>query len=597
MVRRYKMKQIMYTRFTKAIFIYMVGLIFIAILAIVLFSDDVIIENYHADITLDDAGNMLVEEQWDINYKQVKYDKFRNINYNKTNEYESFEQPGYNVAIYDEVYQSVQVLDANQKDITSSLMVDFSTMTTQNYNQSEACFADRNNCEYIYIDASKRGGLKGKYSFKYTYKILGAVTEYTDISELNWVLFERLESNVKQVTVDFYLPMEILKEELRLFGHGFSVGDHPLHMMSKHIRTGAALEFRLLLPNDVFPNIENRNVVIKSDFNKQAILKEEVRIEKELGGKALLENVILGVSIASIFVMGGLMFLAFKKYDREYHMKKKLTLPLPNDMSPAEINYLMNDKKITDDAIIATIIDLVHKQYIELQYQNEVIVLKRIKNKEVNALNPHEKYLLNWFLVGIGDGNKVTIDQISQYSSKGEGQTKRWMESEGHFKKSIKRLVSSRRFYEQGLGKEKAGAYGYLLVPLLVAGLNVFITMTNDFNNRFGIFLQGILIIMFLVYLGTIQKRSVLGNKQYGIWLAWKEYFEEEVIEDAVKLSAMDWEYNLVFATSLQIFDKVYQRIPTKDLDLEDTTFLKFHKEIPFMIKRLEEAYQKAKQM
>ena len=122
---------------------------------------------------------------------------------------------------------------------------------------------------------SEKGGFSGKTTFEYHYVINGAVTQYDDISELNWVLFDYAETTVQEATVSIHLPSNSFdKEEIMVWGHGARKGDiyiednQNISMTIKDITTSELLEIRVAFPNELVPNINERNVVKGALKNK-----------------------------------------------------------------------------------------------------------------------------------------------------------------------------------------------------------------------------------------------------------------------------------------------------------------------------------------
>ena len=92
---------------------------------------------------------------------------------------------------------------------------------------------------------------------------------------------------------------------------------------------------------------------------------------------------------------------------------------LPSKLKPAHVRMLINDGLIDETSLIATIIDLIDKNYIELIRENtnseissqEKFILKKT-NKSYEYLLEYEIFVIKWIIEKYGDGIKVHQDDI-----------------------------------------------------------------------------------------------------------------------------------------------------------------------------------------
>lgn len=94
---------------------------------------------------------------------------------------------------------------------------------------------------------------------------------------------------------------------------------------------------------------------------------------------------------------------------------------LPADYyTPAELSVLLRGKRIKPADIVATLLDLIVRRYVDIETVekgNEAHYILRLKEYEPNSLKAHEEYLVNWFIKDIGDGNEVSTEAIKQSAS------------------------------------------------------------------------------------------------------------------------------------------------------------------------------------
>ena len=578
----------------KIFFIFFSGIIVFTFLVLVLMYKDIVIDKYTAEVTLSDNGDMTVVETWDMNYKSQKNVRFRDIAYSKYNQLNPLYQSPGNITEFDENSVKVKVFKDNE-DVTDQTRIGYSFRNdVDERGEPIECYPETFNCESIFVDMTRVGGMKGKVSFEYTYKINGAVTKYSDISELNWNLFEYAEGPVKKALVNFTLPNNNKEDNLYLFGHGFGVGSNPIKtsnyvvMEASDIKTSERLEFRLLMDNTLFPHIYNRNIVINNKINKQVILDFEAEQAALVKKRLLIARVVLGLSIASVVGMGLIILYVYKKYDKEYQalFTGDYYRELPSDLTPAEMSYLYYFGKTNDEDVTATLLDLTRREYVSMDViENSItsnsadFTLRLNSNKNLDSLYPHEKHLLRWFFLEIGDGSTVTTKQIETFTKKGYTQAQAFQNRAKEFVRHVNTITHNRDFFEKGLSKAKGRALGFVLIPIVMLIVNVYTQLNYNIDNRIGMIASVLIAIVYVIYVSSIKKRSIAGNEEYVKWKAFKNFLEDfSSFEDYPMPGVAVWEHYLVYATSLKIADKVMEqlrvKLPINEYNVHDSTYL-----------------------
>ena len=98
---------------------------------------------------------------------------------------------------------------------------------------------------------------------------------------------------------------------------------------------------------------------------------------------------------------------------------------LPSNLRPAHVRLLMNDGLVDEYTLASTLLDLVDRDYLKLEYNKSTdtnlkenlfkdkdIIITRT-NKPIDNLFEYEKYLIEWFL-GYNDGETITGEQLHQ---------------------------------------------------------------------------------------------------------------------------------------------------------------------------------------
>ena len=426
--------------------------------------------------------------------------------------------------------------------------------------------------------------------FEYTYTINGAVTGYDDISELNWVLFAGVEATVKKAQVKINLYNNTNLDALRVWGHGLSQGNiditslKEINISARNIKTTEELEFRILMDNTTVANIANDNVIVGAMQEK--IINYESKLARETNIKNIIAKTINLLTIILIIVMVYITYKVYKKYDKEYvpEFSGVYYRELPYDYTPAEMSYLYYFGKTNDEDVTATLLDLVRKGYLELEVTPSVTNRKRNdmtihlkQDKPLTKLLPHEEHIIQWFIKDIGDGSKVTIDQIEKYGKKSYAEATKFTNRGSQFKRKVKTEAEKHDFFENAAEKAKNKAQIYVLLPIAFAIICLLIVPMLDVDASVNGFISLAIMVAYLVYLYSIKRRSKEGNEQFAKWKAFKRFLEEfSMMKDYPMPSVVVWEHYLVYATSLKIADKVMAQLRVKlpEMDTEEGTFL-----------------------
>jgi len=90
-------------------------------------------------------------------------------------------------------------------------------------------------------------------------------------------------------------------------------------------------------------------------------------------------------------------------------------IDLPADYyTPAELSVLLRGRKIKPWDMVATLIDLAVRRYLDVEVSNGKYYVLSLKDFDPSSLKPHEEYLVNWFFKDIGDGRRVSTEEILQ---------------------------------------------------------------------------------------------------------------------------------------------------------------------------------------
>lgn len=85
---------------------------------------------------------------------------------------------------------------------------------------------------------------------------------------------------------------------------------------------------------------------------------------------------------------------------------------LPSKLRPAHVRMILNDGLIDEVSLVATLVDLIDKGYINFVRKEKEMIFSKT-NKSYENLLDFEKFLIFWLFDKYGDGNEVTSTQIS----------------------------------------------------------------------------------------------------------------------------------------------------------------------------------------
>lgn len=578
------------------------GLLFVAL------EKDIVIEAYEAELHIDDAGNIEVNETFVIDYNTDVYnERWRDVGFKKSGinnplyEDLNYEQYRFDKATF--ISGEVVSVYKDGVDVTNKVKIGYSFNGDIDKYGDPVQAVDSLYAESLYVDATNIGGLEGEMIFEYRYILGGMVTSYNDIAELNYRIFEYMEADIKQAYVSVYIDKSLTdfkESDFYSYGHGINKGEivqsvilksnvtQPEFLISgKNIKKDQFLEFRLLMPNDIFSNINEQNIV--SVNMKEKIIDYEYGLYLDTRNATIA---LIGCWIITIGLVGtviGLIIFIYRKYDKEH----KATFDgdyyreLPNDTrTPAEMSYLYYFGKTIDEDVTATMLDLIRKNILKLDVNGEsvnsknpnFIVSFNREEAEKVILKKHERVLINWFIGLIGNGEQVSLLDIEKYPVESYTKAKAFEDRGREFKAAVKEECKNHDYFEKNIAKGKAEAnlYG---AALLLAPLVTFILQALFYINVIVCFIiMGITIIGYFAYVASIKKRSVAGNEEYTKWCAFKNFLEDfSSFEDYPIPGIVVWEEYLVYATSLKIADKVMEQLEVKlpHYEEENATYMR----------------------
>ncbi|MDO8685264.1 MAG: DUF2207 domain-containing protein [Clostridiales bacterium] len=429
-----------------------------------------------------------------------------------------------------------------------------------------------------------------KKTVVYKYRLINVVTKYNDIGEFNWKLVgSGWDVNLANVFAKVAIPSGAADGEVRIFTHGplssFNkiTSSSTFEVTAPALFPGEFLETRVLFPAALIPDSTktvNKNALdeIISDEAKKA---EEANVLRGQAREAEKQQAIVAQKVASagqtiilvmIIIWIFLMFFFHFKFNKEFphRFEGKYWRELPGDYSPAEMSALLHYYNVQPRDIMATLMDLVRKRVLILkeerfqkqrffggmkEEENFVIYLNSEQPPNI-TLKSHEHFLIDWFIMKIGNGQFVILDDIKDMvrTRSAALQFKRDYDS---WRKLVKNEAKTHHFFDDNVNKGKAAA---IIIGVLYM-FGGFFGMAM-FANFLGLLLLPMGFVMLLF--GSLMKRwSREGIEQKVMWQAFKRFLTDfSNLEEAKMTSVILWEHYLVYAISLGVAKEVIRQLP-----------------------------------
>lgn len=558
-------------------------------------NSDVVIDSYIANISIDESGDMTVVEEWNMNYNEIMTVRFRDIVLNKYAKDYPLYMDVNNKAFLDTTNVSVKYYK-NGFDRSENIRVGYSWEgDLDELGYPVVCEPNIPTCESIFVNTILAGRMSGDVTFIYEYTINGAVTKYSDISELNWRMFTYAEGTVEHAEISIVLPENDYDlSNLYAWGHGLTDGtisiisNNRIEMEMSNIKDGEFPEFRILMENDLFPNIRENNIVMNDAINKSVILDYETELANYYNFQVSLANIMLYSSFGLVILMIGIGVLIYFKYDKEYtaSFDNDYFRELPSDDTPASLSYLYYMEGIVDDTITATLLDLIRRKYIDLQnvesnMSSSSSNFNLIYNKEKSQedLKEYESDFLSYIFNTIGNGDLVSTKQIENYGSVSESKAISYQNFLKRFIRLAKRDGKSKKYFEVGISNKKRIMLFSNSIPLLFILINIIAFSLFNINIFIPILISVALMVFLSAYVYGIKKRSINGNEMFAKWKAFRNFLLSfGNLEDYPIPGIIVWEHYLVYATVLGVADQVVSqlsvKLPESDIDESESTYL-----------------------
>ena len=552
----------------------LIAIITFMCLPLVSFAADYDIKHFYIDATLQENGDMDVKELVVMKGTFNGYEV--GIEYNTNSIYGASYMD--NVSIYGGSLTNEKDLDINNWNF------EFSEFKKVDYAQNgdklkfiESNYSDSNNYRLYYSTDNSTTA----FLVKYTLKDVGIA--HNDCIEINWNFFSTaFRDDVEDLQIRVNYPIKMNKNDFSWWFHGPLTGSSDIINVNekytsvlakvKKLDAGTAVDFRTLVPKtgfneSLFSKVNNDNVKESIIESEDAIVAKDNALRKKY--RAYFYT-IEGLSIGYYVLLVSLWIYVYKKYDKERKPKfiGEYNREFIDDYNVEVIDYLMNNT-ITPNAMSASLMNLIYKKNVMVEKLPEQNNNYKFTLVNRDNLNDTENCLVDFLFTTVGGNNEFTTKELKSYASSTKT-CNTFMSSYTKWKNKVMEDGKNQGFFDN-----LSGRYGYGFFMLFLAFIIYFASIVLNVDT----FIVNTLIfaaIIFIIYIGTIKRKSEKGIEHYTRWKAFKKFLNDFGTFDTKELPEIIlWERYLVYATIFGLAKKVQKdmNVKIKEIELADTYY------------------------
>lgn len=409
--------------------------------------------------------------------------------------------------------------------------------------------------------------------FIFRYNLTRGVTIYRDIAQLNRKMVGKdWQNSIGNISVTVNLPENVKKDDIYAFGHGPLTGNieildgKSVRYTLNDYRPGEFLEVNLLFPKNILTSFNP--LLMKNKSALKEILDMEGKLAKEANDarKRAIIGFYLGRVVLVLAVAWWLFLVVFiyLKNSKRYKVENEYGeyfRELPDDYSPSIAGTLVSRNLYPSGReLFAMLLDLVRKGHLKLEEGEKTTTL--ILQESGKPLSEEEKFILNWYIRELGDGEKIVLESV-EASIKGRGGAKEFNRNYERW-----RTIVYSDMLEKNLKMDKRDKFSTSLG--IFTGIAYFIgggMLVVYFQSELFI-LMILLGFILLPYTFSRKRASLEKEKAISRWEAFKKFLVDYSNLEEAKLASIElWEHYFVYAVALGVAEKVakgYSKIMSK---------------------------------
>ena len=409
--------------------------------------------------------------------------------------------------------------------------------------------------------------------FIFRYNLTRGVTVYRDIAQLNRKMVgKEWQNSIGNISVTVNLPENVKKDDIYAFGHGPLTGNieildgKSVRYTLNNYRPGEFLEVNLLFPKNILTSFNP--LLMKNKSALKEILDMEGKLAKEANDarKRAIIGFYLGRVVLVLAVAWWLFLVVFiyLKNSKRYKVENEYGeyfRELPDDYSPSIAGTLVSRNLYPSGReLFAMLLDLVRKGHLKLEEGEKTTTL--ILQESGKPLSEEEKFILNWYIRELGDGEKIVLESVEALI-KGRGGAKEFNRNYERW-----RTIVYSDMLEKNLKMDKRDKFSISLG--IFTGIAYFIgggMLVVYFQSELFI-LMILLGFILLPYTFSRKRASLEKEKAISRWEAFKKFLVDYSNLEEAKLASIEvWEHYFVYAVALGVAEKVakgYSKIMSK---------------------------------
>ena len=474
------------------------------------------------------------------------------------------------------ITNSVNSLNGASKIVVNNVLVDgvsynYSNTTLQNGTSGKYNVNSINGGKQIKIFTPSEDEYK---TTTISYTLYDVVVEYNDIAELYWnFIGNGWEYGLNDVNINITLPGK--SNILKIFAHGplygYSeiTGENSVNLKVNNLRSGEAVDARLLFDNTLVSSNKVQNV------NKlQSILAEEKELAEQANLKRQQAKRALYISIALIAFA---ILLPIVIYIKEYRKRTKPDFngkyyrELPEDYGPAVMNIVLYpiSGRMNINDMLATLLDLVRKKYIEIEpiiksgKKKPTDYLLKLVKTDLEQLNESEKHFIQKLI--FVDTNEIALKDLSKKNSKNSKAEQDAYSAYMDWYKIVKDVAKEKEVIKEDVKVTKNVIKCALSIVLAVIVATFGMLANFDDILGMGVITAVITIVETIVVWSKLQElqiRTKKGIEHNEMWKAFKKFLQDfSKLDERDYKSIAIWEHFLVYAAGLGIAKQVIKQL------------------------------------
>lgn len=409
--------------------------------------------------------------------------------------------------------------------------------------------------------------------FIFRYNLTRGVTVYRDIAQLNRKMVGKdWQNSIGNISVTVNFPENVKKDDIYAFGHGPLTGNieildgKSVRYTLNDYRPGEFLEVNLLFPKNILTSFNPLLMKNKSALKEILDMEEKLAKEANDARKRAIIGFYLGRVVLVLAVAWWLFLVVFiyLKNSKRYKVENEYGeyfRELPDDYSPSIAGTLVSRNLYPSGReLFAMLLDLVRKGHLKLEEGEKTTTL--ILQESSKPLSEEEKFILNWYIRELGDGEKIVLESVEALI-KGRGGAKEFNRNYERW-----RTIVYSDMLEKNLKMDKRDKFSTSLG--IFTGIAYFIgggMLVVYFQSELFI-LMILLGFILLPYTFSRKRASLEKEKAISRWEAFKKFLVDYSNLEEAKLASIElWEHYFVYAVALGVAEKVakgYSKIMSK---------------------------------